>query len=185
MITNTESGPTAATEINLATIEVATRKYADERDELNRLMRCLNDQVETIKRSALTGIKRAVAKTADKEAALRALVEAVPYLFLKPRTVLFHGIKVGWEKGKGRIVFSDPDRVVELIHKHFPDLAPGLIITKESPDKKSLTELSAAHLKRLGITIEDAADHVIIRATDSEIDKVVTALLKEAAINEN
>lgn len=171
---------TTSSEISLVTIETAAKKHADHRDDLKRLVQLLEDQVEAIKRAALPDIKRAVARAGNSQMELRAIIAQVPGLFVRPRTVIFHGIKCGWEKGKGRIVFQDGDRVCELVKKHFPEMADALIITKEAPNKKAIAELPAADLKRLGITIEDTGDQVVVRAVDSDIDKIVTSLLAEA-----
>jgi hypothetical protein len=167
-------------EISLATIELAAKKHSDHRDTVKSLVQVLNDQVEAIKRAALPDIKRAVGRAADSENQLRCYITAAAHLFIKPRTVIFWGIKCGWEKGKGKLVFEDADRVVALIKKVLPEMAEALLIVKEAPNKKALAEISAADLKRLGITIADADDHVVVRAVDSDIDKIVTALLKEA-----
>ena len=185
MLNNTENAPTAATEVSLATIEQAAKRYADRRSELGDIVRLLNYQVDLIKRAALADIKRAVARTADTHSALRSLLETTPGLFVKPRTVIFHGIKCGWEKGKGKVVFEDSDKVCQLINKHFPELAEHLVIIKETPNKKALAELPASDLKRLGITIEDTGDAVVIRAVDTTVDKIVNALLAEAEVQNN
>lgn len=171
-------------ETTLVTIEAAAKAYAAKRDDLAGMVTLLNQQVEALKQAAMPDIKRAVARAADAKSALAGLVEQAPGLFTKPRTVIFHGIKCGWEKGKGRLVFDDPERVCELINKHLPELAEALVIVKESPNKKALAELPAADLKRIGVTIEDTGDHVVVRAVDSDVDKIVDALLAEATEGE-
>ncbi|MDF1486722.1 hypothetical protein PY257_16355, partial [Ramlibacter sp. H39-3-26] len=52
--------------------------------------------------------------------------------------------------------------------------------TTQRPVKDALAQLPAADLKKLGISITDAEDEVIVRAVDSEVDKLVDALLKQA-----
>ena len=83
----------------------------------------------------------AVARAAESEHQLRADIAAAPDLFVQPRTVIFHGLKCGYEKGKLKLVCPDPDQACDLIRKHFPDLAETLIVTKLSPNKKALAEL--------------------------------------------
>jgi hypothetical protein len=102
-------------------------------------------------------------------------------LFVRPRTIIFHGIKVGLQKGSGKIEYdkSEIDRIVRLIEKHFPEQTEVLIQTKKAPIKKALANLSGAELKKLGIEIDDSTDAVVIKPTDSEIEKVVDRLLKE------
>jgi len=45
--------------------------------------------------------------------------------------------------------------------------------------KAALANISVADLKRIGCTITDDIDAVLIKPTDSEVDKLVMALLKE------
>jgi hypothetical protein len=177
---NSENGPTAGTEVSLAAIELGAKRYADAREDLGHIVRLLNDQVEAMKRAALPDIKRGVAKAAEAQGKLRALVESGPGLFVKPRTVIFHGIKVGYEKGRGKIEVADPDKTIALIEKLFPEQAETLVAVKKSVVKAALGNLSVADLKRIGCTIEETEDQIVIRPVDSGVDKIVTALLKEA-----
>ena len=51
----------------------------------------------------------------------------------------------------------------------------------ESLDRKALRRLGAAELARIGITIERARDEVTVAAASSDLDRVVAALLDDAA----
>lgn len=162
-------------------IEVATKKFAAARSVLGDRVAALNDEVEAAKRKHLRGIKAAVATAAAAQDELaEALTESRP-LFAKPKTQIFHGIKVGFQKGKGKILFDDADKVVELIEKYFPDELAVLVKTERKPIKKAIANLPAAALKKLGIEITEAGDAVFIEPVDSEVDKLVDALLGSAA----
>jgi len=160
-------------------IEKLTRNYADARERLAETVQSLEDKIEAIKRQYLPGIKIQVGIASQEKAALKAAIEASKELFVKPRPVIISGIKVGLEKGKGKIDWDDNDTVVRLIEKHFSDQAEVLIQTKKKPVKKALANLSAAELKKLGIQVEDTGDQVVIKPTDSQIEKLVDKLLKE------
>ena len=95
--------------------------------------------------------------------------------------MILYGIKIGFQKGKGEITWEDKDQVVKLIHKHFPEQAEALLKVTEMPVKTALAQLSAADLKKLGVTIIETGDEIVIRATDTEVDKLVEALLKDEA----
>lgn len=167
--------------MTLTEIECYTKAFATVHSELSDVIRDLNDEIDRAKRKRLAEIKRLVARCAEKHSSLKSAIEAEPSLFVKPRTYIFHGVKVGLQKGKGGIEWDDADRVVELIHKHFKDdEAATLLHITEKPDKEMLEKLPAADLKKLGCTIVDVADQVVIKPTDSEVDKVVNALLKDA-----
>jgi hypothetical protein len=166
--------------MSLAEIEAGARLYARERESLSALVRELTEEIESAKRRKLGALRRAVSVAAEAEAELRELVEMAPELFVKPRTVIFHGVKVGFEKGKGRLEFDDAEQVVRLIRKHLPEQAEVLVAVKESPNKKALSALSVADLKRVGCRVEETGDLVVVRGVDTEIDKAVDALLKNA-----
>ena len=132
------------------------------------------------KRSNMKRLKKAVAETAEQHDKLQALIADAPARFVKPRSVVLHGIKCGFQKGKGKIEWDDADQVVRLIKKHYPDQADVLIATSERPAKEALANLTAAELKKLGISVTDGGDAVFIKPADSAVDKMVDALLRDA-----
>jgi len=178
------SARSADTTPTLPEIERRTKLFADAHEALAAEVRLLNDKIEAAKREHLADIRRLVGRCAERHAALRADVEAAPDLFTKPRTHIFHGIKVGWQKQKGSIQIPDPRRTIDLIYKHMSGLADTLIRTTETPDKTAIADLPMREAKMIGIEIVDATDEVVIKPTDSDVDKVVNALLREATAAE-
>lgn len=166
-----------ASPASLAQIETLTRRYADARDMLANHVATLNDKIEAIKREAMPDIKRSVARAAEREAELRATIEASPELFIKPRTFIFHGIKVGFQKEKGRIEIPDPDDTIARIKRLFGQAAAHYIRIKESPDKEAIADLPVSQAKQIGCRIVDATDAVVIKPADTDVDRIVTALL--------
>ncbi|HSH71574.1 MAG TPA: host-nuclease inhibitor Gam family protein [Methylophilaceae bacterium] len=165
----------------LVAIESKTKEFADARAKLAVIVTALNDSMEALKRQYMADLKRAVAATAKRQDELKGLLEASPELFAKPRSVIFHGIKVGYAKGKGKIEFTDPEQVVKLIKKNYKkDEWETMINVTETPIKKAIEQLSVSDLKKIGCLVTDAQDEVVIKATDTEVDKLVTALLKGA-----
>jgi methylthioribose-1-phosphate isomerase len=98
--------------------------------------------------------------------------------------VIFHGIKVGFAKGKGIITWDDDEKVATLIQRHLPEQYEVLVKTTRKPLKTPLKELSVADLKKIGCTVEETADYVVISPVDSEVDKLVSAMLKDAIDSE-
>lgn len=164
----------------LSDIDKKTQQYADARDRLSEIVAGLNEGIEALKRAHMAEIKRALAKVAEHHDGLKALIEDAPELFVKPRSITVHGTKVGYQKGKGGIEFGNAEQVVRLIRKHLPEQAETLIKTTEAPVKAGLTQLSVTDLKRIGCTVVDADDEVIIKPADSEVDKLVNRLIAEA-----
>jgi hypothetical protein len=179
MIANIEQTPAGAT---LAGIEALTKPYADARRELADAVEALNDIIEAAKRQAMPKLKRLVAMAAERELTLKNAVQAAPELFARPRTVVFHGVTVGLRKGSGGVDWDDDDRVVKLIEKHFSkDEAELLIKTTKKPIAKALADLDVAELKKIGCTVEGTGDVVVVKPADSAVNKIVNALLKDAA----
>lgn len=160
-------------------VEAKTKSYADARDAVSAIVTAIEEEIAAVKKRHMQRLKKAVGIMADRQAELKAAIEDNAELFTKRRTQVFYGIKVGMQKQKGEITWADEAQVIKLIHKHFPDMVDALIKTTEKPIKSALAQLPAADLKRLGVTISDDGDVIVIRATDSEIDRLVEALLKD------
>lgn len=161
-------------------IERQAKKFADAREALSGIVGEMNEAIEAIKRSNMKRLKKAVAETAEQHDKLQALIADAPARFVKPRSVTMHGIKFGYQKGKGKIEWKDDDQVVKLIRKHFPESADLLIISTEKPAKEPLSKLSAVELKKIAVSVVDGGDTVFIKPADSAVDKLVDALLKSA-----
>lgn len=170
---------TTETEVTMEAIQAAARKHAEHRRDLRLLLSTLQAEMAEAKKRAMRGILKAVERASASEAELRGMVEARKDLFVKPRTVTVDGIKCGWAKQKGKLVFDDAEAVCRLIDKHLPAAADALIDVKRTPIKAALEQLSVAELKRIGVTVKDDEDAVVIRDTASDLDKLVSALLAE------
>lgn len=167
---------------NLAEIEAATKLYADNRELLALRVEELNTKIEELKRETLPAIKQAAADTANAKEALEALIDSNRHLFRQPKSIIISGIRVGLKKGSGKIEFDDADLVIKRIKKMFAKAEEQelYIKTTEKLRKKPLEDLDAATLKKLGITVEGTGDVVLIKPVDSDVDKIVNAMLKES-----
>lgn len=160
-------------------IEALTKRYADATGALGGTLGELEERKKKLQREYLPQIKRQVTAARNAKAVLSEAIDESPELFVKPRTVTFHGVRVGFQKAKGRIEFDDADQVVKLIRKHFPEQFDVLVKTTERPVKDALAQLSAADLKKLGINVVADSDEVVIKDASGEIEKLVEALLRD------
>lgn len=181
MISTTENA--GGQVVSLADIEAAAREYSRAHASLRETVEELDAMIAAARNKLMPRIRRGVAEAAEKKAAAEALVDGARGLFVRPRTVIFHGVKVGLEKGKGKIEFADEERVIRLIRKNLPDQAESLVKAEEHVVKAALKNLTVAQLKGIGCEVDEAGDQVIVRVMDSEIDKAVRALLKAAEEN--
>ncbi len=162
-------------------IETLTREYADSYQQLASDVEVLEAAIRTIKKKSLPGIKRAAEKAAVAKEELKAAIEGAPALFEKPRTHLFHGVKVGLIKAKGTIEWGDADRVRALIERHMPDKLDVLCKVTYRPLKDAIAQLPAADIKRIGCTVVETGDQVLVKVADSDIERMVDALFKDEA----
>lgn len=160
-------------------IEAAAEHFSLLRKTLVDLMGEFQKELNQVKASYSQPLRRHVAAAKQAHAELSALVADSRELFQRPKSVVFHGIKVGYKKGPGKIEWESTEQVVKLIKKHFPDQADVLVITTERPAKEALEQLCAADLKKLGVTVEESGDVVFIKDTGAEVDKLVEAFFKD------
>jgi phage host-nuclease inhibitor protein Gam len=162
-------------------IDILTRTYAEARGKLAALVQELQTEMEFIRRKRIAPIKRLVAATADAHAALQAAISEGKDLFVKPRSVTIAGVKVGIQQKKPGIEIDDEDAVIARIREQLPkDQVELLLRVKTTVDRSALIDLSDADLKRLGVRRIEAVDQVLIKPVDTEVDKLVDALMREA-----
>lgn len=165
----------------VAEIDTLAKKLRDARGLLAERMTTLQDQIEATKRRFVPGIRSAAAEVKEIRERIEAAVPKAPEsLFDDPRTLVVHGIRIGYMKGKGKIEYADEATVIARIRKHLtPEQAELLIQVKETVKKKALTGLPVSDLRAIGCTVIEAGDVVYVKPVDDEIDKLVNALLGE------
>lgn len=161
---------------DMTDIEECARYYAACRDELALRIRALEDEVAVAREAHRAGILDALRGHKRAEDRLRQAIEAAPGLFEAPRTRVLHGIRVGYQKGRGGLEIVDEEATVKLIRKHCPDKFDALVKVSEKPIRKALQNLDAGLLKRLGVNVLGTGDVVVLAATDGDLDKLIRAL---------
>ena len=76
---------------------------------------------------------------------------------------------------------EDVDFTVAKIHEIFGKNASAWLHVTYKPNKDALADMPAGDLKRIGIALTSTGDQVVVKPVDGEVDKIVTALLKEQA----
>ena len=163
--------------------------YAACRDRLAALVQAVREQVSTIERGATPEILKAARKIAALHNDLQAAITAHPECFVRPRTMVVDGLKFGLQKQKGRISWEDDRALCERIMKLTesgaiePQQAETLIEYRPRPVADALEQLDAKTLKRLGVTVTLDSDAPLIKTVDSDIEKIVTQMVKQATRN--
>ncbi|MFA5352770.1 MAG: hypothetical protein WC291_00940 [Thermodesulfovibrionales bacterium] len=169
--------------MTLEQIVKKTEAFSKARHELAEQVRWLEEGIADMKKIHLPKIKKAVAAAKQKQVELADAISEAPELFVKPRKIVIGDITIGYQKGKGEISINKKDwpAICARIKKFFPDAWDVYIQTTEKPLTSTLQQLSAHELKKLGLEITGTGDKVLIKANDSDVDKLVSALLKDEA----
>jgi tetratricopeptide (TPR) repeat protein len=166
----------------LEQIESACGFYSSARDALRRALEAIRAQVNAITEAARPELLAALDEAANARTALESLVEAYPELFDRPRTRQMHGIKVGYRKLPGAVQIDDEARTIELIRKRLPAKADALIATIEKVRKEAVAQLDAREISAIGAILIATGDEVVIRAADTDIDRLLKGLTSDESI---
>lgn len=163
--------------VTLDQIEPQCERYESESARLEQLIAGLEAELEVVKQKHLRGIKRQAGVVAGCEAELLSLIEEAPELFIRPRTMTLHGVKIGYTASPGRVEFADEAAVIERIKQLRAKDADTLIRQTEEVNKEALRRLSAAELAQLGCRVAGAGDAVVLKRTGGEVEKLVNKLI--------
>lgn len=163
----------------LGELEQLAKKYEYECTEMETSIARLEADLDQVRQKHLAGLKRQAGIVARREADLHSAIEQAPGLFLKPRTLVLHGVKVGFTSSPGRIEFDDGEQVIKLVERHFPDRYDELVREKPEPNKDALRNLAADELKKIGCRIEGAGDQVILKRVAGDVERLVNKLIEK------
>lgn len=164
----------------LECIESAALYYADARAELGAEVDALRSRIKAAQAEHRPELIARLDQAANARGALEVLLLGHAGLFEKPKTRQMHGIKVGFRKLPGKVEYADgEDRVIERIRELLRGKARTLIAVKESVRKDLLADLAAADLAAIGASIIDCGDEVVIKAIDSDLDKLLKGLVAD------
>jgi hypothetical protein len=173
---------------SMTTLETLARDYEAQGAEMDAQLAEYKSALAEVQGRFLKALKRQAGRTAAAESALRDFVGDHPDLFVKPRLMTVHGVKVGMRYGEGSLVWEDDLQVVLNIVERLPDLAAELVKVTRTPIKDKLRSLTPEQLDSIGCRIENAGDTVIVRRVSGEIEKALerlqAELVKAAAKND-
>lgn len=153
-------------------IEGRAAAYADAQSKLDDALATLRRDLDEVRLNHMVALKRLSGLVARRESELRSLIETAPDLFDKPRTMIFHGVKVGFTTSKGKVVWADEEQVKKLIRKRFPELEEQLIKTTETVSRDAIRDLDETQMKAIGCRIDGAGDTVVLKSTAGDVEKM-------------
>ena len=165
-------------------IETITKEFSDANDALTGLKKELNSEIEEVRSKYFKKIKSSIEKIIAAKTELEQSIISNKHLFEKPRTMVFSGVRIGFQKSKDKITWDDDGRLISLIEKKIDPLAAKILVkTEKKPVKDAISKLDESELRKIGCKIEKGADKVLIKTLDTEIDKFVGSLVKETEYN--
>ncbi|MDB4352283.1 hypothetical protein OAA60_02515 [Porticoccaceae bacterium] len=165
--------------MSLATIEKQCSTYSAAANALNNRVIKLNQKLESVTQAAKPELDALTAQCIKAHAKLHDTISQNEDLFEKPRTQTFSGIKVGYLAGRATFEL-DEEKTLALIPKKLPELKTVLIKTTSNLVSAALKNLDEKQLKVIGIKRVNGEDSVVLKATDSAVNKSVEAHLKQA-----
>lgn len=127
------------------------------------------------------GIDAAAAEKAAAQDTLTKLVQANPQLFCRPRSITVDGVKAGYRKEPDALDWDDEQVVIARIQALLPDQVDLLIRSQSSLVADALPQLDAAVLRQIGVRQVSGSDQAFVSIGDSDVDKLVKAILADAA----
>lgn len=163
--------------MDLKAIETRAAEYAEARKKMEQSIDALKREIDRLKRGARPGIEKQIDQVALLRQELLTAIGENPHLFKKPKSRLFHGIKCGFRKLKGKIVYDDEAAVIARIKKNFPEAVDATIRTEEKVNKQALGEWTVTALRQIGAQAIDDSDEPFIKAADTDYDKWIESVL--------
>ena len=160
-------------------LEPLCAAYDGECVKLEEQIAGLEADLEAVKSKHLRGLKKQAAIVAAREAELHSAVEGSPELFIKPRTFILHGCKVGFSTSTGSVDFEDEAYVIKQVEKHFKTRFDELVKTEHTPRKDALRTLTALELAKLGCRIDGAGDVVLVKRVAGDVEKLINKLIEK------
>lgn len=164
----------------ITAIDLLARQYADAQMDLDGLTNKLKVVIDAAVRERWPDLKRATTRAAERYEALYAAVSDAKSAFDKPKTRIMHGIRVGYRKAQDNVLVLDSSNTCALIRKVLPGQEDVLISTTERPVMAALEQLDDEQLKLIGCRRVPGKDEPVARMADTDLDKVVAALMKGA-----
>jgi len=182
MIASTEQiagGPATKLAVSIKQMEPLCAAYDCECVELEIKIAQLEADMEIVKQNHLPSLKRQAAKLAAREAELYNAIESAPDFFIKPKTLVIAGTKIGFANSVGSVTFEDSDYVVTQIAKLLPERFEALVKITSTPRKDALRELSEKDLGKLGCQVVGAGPTVILKRVSGDVEKLINKLIEK------
>lgn len=170
------------TDIEMNVIETAAKSLADARLALAKEVLRAETRLAAVREEFGDRLRDAAATVQTHQAELLVLVDRAPSLFKRPQSVEFHGVRVGWRKGKGRLELPETEALIRRIYDQLTAPQRKTVLkVKTTVLKAGLSKLSGEILKKLGINVTAAGSEAFVTFPKSDTEKLVDWWVKPVA----
>lgn len=166
--------------MSLAVIEEKAGVYAEAVATLNETLRVMDEEIAAVRERYTKVMTEQVTHYTDARMALEGAILESPENFVKPKTLVIAGVKVGFRKSAGRVVIENEANTIALIRKKLAQKSDVLIATKEFVLKDAVKALDGKEIAAIGVTITADTDEVVIKSEASDIEKLIEAYIRES-----
>ena len=155
----------------LMNIEANCLRLMEQRARLRKRYEAKQKALLAVEAEHDEGIRAGAAECGATRAALLAELEAGREWFKKPKSRVFHGITVGFEKARCAVLMPEEAVLVDRIEKLLPPAqAAGVLDRSVCLIKSAFKKLPREVLQTLGCSVVSGADQPIIHAADDDIE---------------
>ena len=167
--------------VKLNELEKATKDYSITSRALRKIKESLDEEIEKVRLKYTDQFSEAAKNAGEAYQMLFTLVSDSAELFQDKKSMSINGVKFGYQKKKGKIEIDNEEFTINKLQELFPDNADMYLSKKISVSKKALDNLAAADLKKIGVNVIQDSSEPYVKLTDDEIQKMLDAIIKEAA----
>lgn len=167
--------------VKLNELEKAAKDYSTTSRALRKIKETLDEEIEAIRLKYTEQFAEAAKNAGEAYQMLFTLVADSAELFQEKKSMNINGVKFGYQKKKGKIEIDNEEFTINKLHELFPDNADMYLSKKISVSKKALDNLAASDLKKIGVNVIQDSSEPFVKLTDDEIQKMLDAIIKEAA----
>ena len=147
----------------LSQIEDACKRATDAAEDLSGALTDLRAAIEPSITRALPRIRAALVQFRASRKAVADLVEQHRDQFAKPRTRIYHGVKVGLQSLPPQLLLEDKgDALIQRIDRELPGLAELLAPAAREVSMAAVRLLEPEQLERIGGVKVTGTDRVIV-----------------------
>lgn len=170
--------------ITLETVRQAAQRLANARNDLNATAAHMNAEIKAaigpvVEKYRVT-LDQYAATEADAHLALKDLVEAMPELFVKPRSFTVDGVSCGYRKAQDSLDWDDDQVVINKIAEVFPELYDVLVRVIKSLVVDGISTLTEEQRKLIGVRTVPGADVAYVKIGDNDVEKIAKLVVADA-----